>query len=66
MDDTGGAGTTAIAVAINGECRGKSAGVAAVALPSMLGLLQIGSEFMKVGKEGLDRCLQAGRRLRND
>jgi hypothetical protein len=66
MDDKASAGTTAIAVAIDGECRGKSAGVAAVALPGMLGLLQIGSEFTKEGKEGLERGLQAGRRLRND
>ncbi len=29
-------------------------------------LLQIGSEFTKAGKDGFDRRLQAGRRLRND
>ena len=32
-------------------------GVAAVAVPSVLGLLQVGSEFTKVGKEGFDRFL---------
>ncbi|NJN48696.1 MAG: hypothetical protein HC805_01430 [Alkalinema sp. RL_2_19] len=33
------------------------AGVAAVALPSILGLLQIGTEFTKTGKEGFDQFL---------
>jgi tetratricopeptide (TPR) repeat protein len=33
------------------------AGVAAVALPSVLGLLQVGTEFTKAGKEGFDRFL---------
>jgi tetratricopeptide (TPR) repeat protein len=32
-------------------------GVAAVAVPSVLGLLQVGSEFTKSGKEGFDRFL---------
>ena len=33
------------------------AGVAAIAVPSVLGLLQVGSEFTKSGKEGFDRFL---------
>jgi tetratricopeptide (TPR) repeat protein len=37
------------------------AGVAAIALPSILGLLQVGSEFTKAGQVGFDKLL---RRLR--
>jgi tetratricopeptide (TPR) repeat protein len=33
------------------------AGVAAIALPSILGLLQVGSEFTKAGQVGFDRLL---------